>query len=125
MLRVLPLVILAAAVSAQRAPLAESWQGTLQTGAARMRLGLHFRATPAGEYFATLDSIDQGVSAIPVQVARVSGNSVHLELRSIGAVYEGTLTDDGSEIRGTFTQGIAVPLIFDRVEKIVELNRPQ
>ena len=42
------------------------WQGTLDTGGPQLRLALHITAVKDGTLSATLDSVDQGVNAIPV-----------------------------------------------------------
>jgi pimeloyl-ACP methyl ester carboxylesterase len=62
---------------------------------------------------------------LPVQLTRIEGKIVHLEFSNLGATYDGTLEDNGNEIRGTFTQGIALPLVFRRVDHVEVLKRPQ
>jgi uncharacterized protein len=59
------------------------------------------------------------------KVTTFSANALHLELPNLHATYDGTLSADGWEIRGTFVQGAALPLVFKRVEKLETLNRPQ
>jgi uncharacterized protein len=59
------------------------------------------------------------------KVTTFSANALHLELPNLHAIYDGTLSADGGEIRGTFVQGAALPLVFKRVEKLETLNRPQ
>lgn len=119
------MLLLAAGAAAQPSSLTGNWQGTIQTGAARQRLGLHISETQAGTYTSILDSIDQGAMGLPVDVTTLRGNAVHLELSNLHAAYDGVLNSDGSEIRGTFTQGLALPLNFRRVEQIEQVRRPQ
>ncbi|HUF62076.1 MAG TPA: hypothetical protein VMN36_08370 [Verrucomicrobiales bacterium] len=58
--------------------------------------------------------------------AEVSGDQLHLELDSIRAVYDGALSDDGSEIRGEWSQGgQGLPLVFKRLVREPDLRRPQ
>lgn len=101
-----------------------TWQGTLDAGAMKLRLGLHVTKSASGELSSTLDSIDQRAMGIPAKVT-FSGSTLHLELPSLGAKYDGTLSADGKEISGTFVQGATLPLAFRRVEKVETLNRPQ
>lgn len=117
------LICLAAAAWAQTAGIEGTWQGTLEEGAVKLRLAVHVRRGPAGEYTSTLDSIDQDANGIPVQSTTFSGNRVHLDLPVLGAVYDGTLSADGSQISGTFTQNGPLPLTLKRVETIE--TRPQ
>jgi len=81
-----------------------TWQGTLNVGAASLRLGLHITRSDTGTYSATLDSIDQGASGIPVRETTVTGTALHLDMPNLRATYEGTLSADGNTIAGTFTQ---------------------
>jgi fermentation-respiration switch protein FrsA (DUF1100 family) len=102
-----------------------TWQGTLDVGAAKLRLGLHVSKSPQGEFSSTLDSIDQGAMGIPVKVTTFSGDKLHLELPNLKATFDGALSADGKQIAGTFVQGVPLPLVFKRVEKVDTVNRPQ
>ncbi len=90
-----------------------SWQGTLEAGERKLRLALTLSRNPDGTYSGSLNSLDQG-STIPIDVVTVKGNSVRLEMTSIGAVFEGKLNADSSELTGQFTQGDTLPLTFKR-----------
>ncbi len=102
-----------------------TWQGTLDVGAIKLRLGLHVDKNPQGEFSSKLDSIDQNALGIPVTVTTFSSGKLHLELPNLRATYDGTLGAGGKEIIGTFVQGRPLPLVFKRVEKVETLNRPQ
>ena len=102
-----------------------NWQGTLDAGAARLRLGLHVTRNPAGEYASTLDSIDQGALALPVAVTQAAGTTLHLELPNLRATFDGTLDSTGTAITGTFSQGLLLPLVLRRVEQVETLRRAQ
>jgi fermentation-respiration switch protein FrsA (DUF1100 family) len=102
-----------------------TWQGTLDAGAVKLRLGLHVNKNAQGDFSSTLDSIDQSAMGIPVKVTTFSGNVLHLELPVLNATYNGKLSADGKEIIGTFIQGAPLALAFKRVEKVETLNRPQ
>ncbi|MDP8982639.1 MAG: alpha/beta fold hydrolase [Acidobacteriota bacterium] len=102
-----------------------TWQGTLQAGGVPLRLGLHISRGASGLLSSTLDSIDQGAMGLPVKETTFSSRNLHLEMPNLKATYEGTLSDDGTEIAGTFTQGMPLPLTFRRVDKVEILKRPQ
>lgn len=90
-----------------------SWQGTLDAGQ-KLRLALILTKNPDGTYSGRVDSLDQG-STIPIDVVTVNGDSVRVELKTVGAFFEGKLNADGSELIGQFSQGGAVlPLTFKR-----------
>jgi murein DD-endopeptidase len=92
-----------------------SWQGTLDAGQ-KLRLALTITKNTDGTYSGSVNSIDQG-SVIPIDVITVSGDSVRIELKSVGAVFDGKLNADGSELSGQFSQGGAVlPLSFKRAQ---------
>lgn len=101
-----------------------SWQGTLDAGQ-KLRLALTLTKNADGTYSGKVDSIDQG-STIPIDVISVNGDSVRLELKIIGAVFEGKLNADASELTGQFSQGGAVlPLTFKRSSAATPAASPQ
>jgi pimeloyl-ACP methyl ester carboxylesterase len=102
-----------------------TWQGTLDVGAIKLRLGLHVAKNAQGELSSTLDSIDQSAMGIPVNVTTFRDNALHLDMPALHATYDGVLSAGGQEISGTFVQGVPLPLVFKRVEKLATLNRPQ
>ncbi|HVO98875.1 MAG TPA: alpha/beta fold hydrolase [Bryobacteraceae bacterium] len=101
-----------------------NWQGTLDAGAMKLRLGLHVSKSDAG-WKSTFDSIDQGAMGLPVAVTSVSGPSLHFEMPAIQATFDGKLSADGKEIAGTFTQGVPLPLTFKRMDTVEAVQRPQ
>lgn len=102
-----------------------NWQGTLDVGAAKLRLGLHVTKKPDGTLGSTLDSIDQGAMGLPVSATTFQAGSLHFELPNLHATFDGKLAADGKRITGTFTQGSAFPLTFERAAAGEALKRPQ
>jgi DinB family protein len=89
------------------------WQGTLETASERLRVV--FKIAKGGEgYSATLDSLDQGVSGIAVESATLQDRRVRLEVKSLGGIYAGQLSDDGQQIAGEWTQGRTTLLLMLR-----------
>src|SRR5690606_28458920 len=86
------------------------WFGALDLGSQRLRLRLVVSEGPS----ATLYSIDQGNSAIPVESISIEGPSISLALPVIGASFSGRLS--GGRIEGQFTQRGTLPLVFTRDE---------
>jgi hypothetical protein len=104
----------AVAVAQGTAPGPEgTWRGTLQTGASTLRLVLKIAKAPDGLFTGSLDSLDQG-STIPIDRITVTGATVRLELKAVSGVFEGTMNVTGTELRGTWNQGMPLPLTFTR-----------
>jgi Peptidase family M23 len=101
-----------------------SWQGTLDAGQ-KLRLALTLSKNSDGTYSGRVDSLDQG-SIIPIDVVTVNGDFVRVELKTVGAVFEGKLNADSSELSGQFSQGGAVlPLTFKRSSSATPAASPQ
>ena len=90
------------------------WAGTLEAGGAKLRLELTVTRSDSGTYGGKLDSLDQG-STIPIDVITVDGDSVHIEWKSVNAVFDGRLNSERTELVGKFVQGGELPLTFRRV----------
>ena len=91
-----------------------TWEGTLDAGMAKLRLVLHIDGTKEGALVARLDSPDQGATDLPIDSLSVAGNTLHFEMKSLAAMYEGKLESD-AQITGEFRQGgQALALTFKR-----------
>lgn len=100
------------------ASLEGNWEGTLDVGAATLRLLLKLSATPDGGLKGTLDSLDQGASDLPIDVITYKEGALHFEMKAIGAAYDGKVEGDGPEITGTWKQsGQSWPLVFKRQKR--------
>ncbi len=119
------LLILAGPGYTQSGNIVGNWQGTLESGPIKLRLAFHITANDKGGYASTLDSLDQNTFGISIRVTTFAGNKLHLDIPSIRAQFDGTLNGNGSEIEGTFTQGVPMPLSLKRVDKVEMPNRPQ
>src|SRR5258706_11468073 len=119
------LLTLASAAFAQAPALDGNWMGTLDVGAAKLRLVIHVTQSPSG-MTATMDSIDQGTNGMKIDTITLTGSTVHFELRMIQGSYDGAVKAGGSEINGQWKQGGAeLPLTLKRVDKAPEVTRPQ
>jgi CubicO group peptidase (beta-lactamase class C family) len=93
------------------------WFGALDMGSQRLRLRLVITEGPA----ATLHSVDQGNSAIPVGTTTIEGGQLTLAIPAIGGSFRGRL--NGGRIEGEFTQRGTLPLVFSR-EQVAETAPP-
>ncbi|HSL55404.1 MAG TPA: alpha/beta hydrolase [Pyrinomonadaceae bacterium] len=102
-----------------------NWLGTLDLGAAKLRLALKIEKSANG-YAAKFDSLDQGATDLPIDSIVLDGNKLSFSAAKFGVNYEGTLNEAGDEITGTFKQGPTVaPLVFKRIAAVPKSNRPQ
>lgn len=91
-----------------------TWEGTLDAGAAKLKLVLHIDAARDGALAGRLDSPDQGATDLPIDSLSLAGNTLKFEMKSLGAAYEGILESNGNQISGEFRQGgQALPLVFN------------
>lgn len=103
-----------------------TWLGTLKGPGYELRLVFHISKEDDGTFTATLDSPDQGATGVPVSEVIVSDDSLRLEVQVAAAVYEGRISEDGTTIDGTWTQGGgSLPLVLTRTDDAPELRRPQ
>ena len=107
---------LLAQTSSNTKSLEGTWKGTLGNGPVKLRLVVTISRTSAGEYDGSLNSVDQGAT-LPLNNIALDGDAVRFELKNLGGIYQGTLSKEGAEITGTWTQAAAPnpqPLSFTR-----------
>ena len=94
-----------------------TWSGKLEVQGTKLSLVFHLN-----EENPTMDSPDQGVKGVPIQVERSETGKITVKVPSIGASYEGQWL--GKQINGTFKQmGMSFPMTLTPGEE--KLNRPQ
>ena len=103
-----------AIASVPAAQVAGDWQGTLSVQGMQLRVRLHLRAAPDGRLTASIDSPDQGATGIPADSVTLTGPSLKFEISAIHGSYEGTVSPQASEIKGTWTQGQPMELNYTR-----------
>lgn len=95
-------------------PLDGDWTGVLRAGGVSLRLAFHFHAVPGGTIAGSLDSLDQGAMGIPCSDVMLREHKLTLQVPAVHGTYQGTLSDDGNHIQGTWTQGQPLPLDLTR-----------
>ena len=107
-------------------PLVGTWYGELNLVVQKLRLGFKIESTPEGRLAGVMDSIDQSAFGIPLTAITRDGDKVQIEIKSLGVVYNASLSADGQQLGGMFKQnGIPLPLKLRRVDRYPSLNRPQ
>jgi murein DD-endopeptidase len=89
-----------------------TWEGIL---GGRLHLIVSISKASGGELTGQLNSVDQN-AMLPIEKASQDDSQVMFEVSRVGGVYQGTMTKDGSEISGSWTQtGVPEqPLSFKR-----------
>jgi non-heme chloroperoxidase len=95
--------------------LAGDWQGTV--GEKKRRVILRIAAAADGAWKATFHPVDQTTQPIPIDSVVLEGHGLKLAIHAIQGSYEGTISEDGNSIAGTWMQGKALPLELRRATK--------
>lgn len=100
------------------------WIGTVELQGIKLRVVFHISRI-GNEYASAMDSPDQGAQGTPVQVTRVSGREIVMEIPAISFIYQGEADREG-KITGKLTQfGVEYTLNLELQNEIVKLDRPQ
>jgi len=89
-----------------------SWQGELPVGGG-LSLVFNIDAGASG-LTATMDSPKQNARGIPCDPPVLDGRTITIKIPAIRGSYEGTLSEDGTQLEGTFTQGGSIPLTLTK-----------
>jgi len=94
--------------------IAGNWEGTLKIGDLNLRLILKIETLTDGGFRAAMDSLDQpNGNNLKVDSITFENKLLRFEMKALYVVYEGTLSNDGTEIAGTFAQaGGSYRLLF-------------
>ena len=93
---------------------AGEWLGTTEIQGKTIHLGLKLASAPDGTATATLISVDQGNTEVPIHTVTIHDKSLAFESRSVSGKFNGTLGADGA-ITGDWVQGQrTLPLTFRR-----------
>ena len=106
-------------------PVAGSWEGAIEAGAVRLRIGVTVTVQPDGTLRASMDSPDQGAYGLALDDVTFADGVLKFALKRANGTFEGRLNAAGTEVTGTWTQGAVLPLVLKKVEKLSRPNRPQ
>lgn len=104
-----------------------TWEGTLDVGAAQLRLVIGLQRNAPTTIAGYLVSPDQSPEQIAIgRVDWASDRSVRILIGALGATFDATISQTGDALEGTFTQGGApFELTLRKVEHASTVNRPQ
>ncbi len=96
-----------------------NWNGTLDVQGTPHQVGL--RIINRSDGTATGFVISNDGAEVPITLIAQKESDVTLDVKSVSGSYAGTLKGDGTELAGTWTQGVFVgPLTFRRAENPVD-----
>jgi hypothetical protein len=104
--------------------IAGDWQGSMKVNGSKLRLILHIREEASGMLTATIDSIDQDAVGLPVKTVTFADNILKLDVQQVNGTYEGVLSKDRNELKGTWSEGGNRDLKFKRVSDPAKLTVP-
>ncbi|HEY7728187.1 MAG TPA: alpha/beta fold hydrolase [Candidatus Eisenbacteria bacterium] len=98
------------------------WTGQLMN----LRVVIHIRADADGTLRGTIDSPDQNATGLQADSVTLVQDSLHIDVASIGARFDGRFDASMRTITGLWQQGPArVPLVLRKGETTAEGRRPQ
>jgi uncharacterized protein len=100
------------------------WEGAIQLGSTRLRLGLTVEHDSPGAVKGFMTSIDQGHAKMPATLT-VRGDTLVVDIPLASASYRAVIAPGRDSLRGTFTQGGSVPLTMRRTTAMTIVSRPQ
>jgi D-alanyl-D-alanine-carboxypeptidase/D-alanyl-D-alanine-endopeptidase len=107
------------AVASVAAPVDGYWLGTLKIDKAiNLRLQLNVQSDASGLH-CKLDSLDQMSYGIECANVKLAGSEFSFDIPSVAGRYSGTLSADGKQLSGTWTQRVSLPLVLERQSTLV------
>jgi len=116
-----------AATAADSGPdIVGDWYGDLSYAGLKLRIVFRIKQDETGALHAVMDSPDQGAKGIAVAGVSFDGDSLFIEVPSVGGRYVGAAVPDSAMIDGEWRQsGMALPLSLQRGEGELRRVRPQ
>jgi hypothetical protein len=91
------------------------WQGILSVEGNQLHISLHITAAADGPLSATADDPDQGQMGARASAISFKDSKLTIAFDVFNGIYQGTLSTDGNQINGIWTQEQPVDLNFTRV----------
>ncbi len=82
----------------------QSWIGTLDVGAAKLRLRFDIEKDDSEKLKCTMISIDQGKVKIPMDSCKIDDGKLVIVSKKLRIVFEGTYTNRNTPIKGKYKQ---------------------
>jgi serine-type D-Ala-D-Ala carboxypeptidase/endopeptidase len=93
-----------------------SWLGTLHARSVTLRIQLTVK-TEDGQLACSMDSLDQDAYGLQCSNIAHSGRNLAFDIPAVNGHWSGTVAEDAKKLTGTWSQGGALPLTFERQDK--------
>jgi len=100
------------------------WLGTIEAGAAKLRVQVQVKSR-AGKEYCSLDSLDQGAMGLPCDNVQFNVDHFSFEVPAVHGRWSGTLTANGKELVGSWSQGQDLPLRLIRQTVALSPTAPE
>jgi len=91
------------------------WEGSIQAPDGAHAVAVHIHNQPDKSVKATLDSLGQSATGLPLNDVVQTGNSFEFKLSVAGASFKGAFNKDTNEIAGQWSQsGMSFPLTLKK-----------
>jgi CubicO group peptidase (beta-lactamase class C family) len=91
-----------------------TWLGSLKAGPQSLRVQVRVQSDTSGKELCFLDSLDQGAMGLDCANVNFDGHRFSFEVPSVKGRWDGVLSEDGKQLRGTWNQGTPTALNFER-----------
>jgi serine-type D-Ala-D-Ala carboxypeptidase/endopeptidase len=91
-----------------------TWLGSLKAGPQSLRVQVRVQSDTSGKELCFLDSLDQGAMGLDCANVNFDGHRFSFEVPSVKGRWDGVLSEDGKQLRGTWNQGTPMALNFER-----------
>ena len=108
------LLVLSASFCHAQASLAGDWEGVLNAGGNDIHIAWHVTSAPDGTVTSTFDNKDEGAMGIKAKITAFKDSKLSIavddqiamngSMVNVRGTFEGTVSADGSEVTGTWTQ---------------------
>lgn len=117
----------APSVSASRTEeVSGTWLGTVDAGVLSLRIVFNLQQNDEGRLEGTADSPDQGGFGFPITAVGVEGDSVTIQVQSLGLSFVGRISSDAQALEGALEQaGERTPLTLLKQPGPLDYRRPQ
>ena len=103
-------------VAKTASPLVGVWEGDLDTPGGKLALRFTLKKDEKGQVTGTADSVTQGATGMPMSGVSFKPPTFHFDLRGVGGMYDGTVDEKASAMKGTWKQGqFEAPLEWKKV----------
>jgi CubicO group peptidase (beta-lactamase class C family) len=101
------------------------WLGTIEAGGAKLRIQVQVKSDRAGKEYCSLDSLDQGAAGLPCDNVQFDGGRFSFDVPVVKGHWTGTLSPDGNQLNGVWSQGQDIPLRLTRQPAALAAKAPE